>query len=75
MPLKRGSSRATVKSNIATLIKEGYPPRQAVAIAYSRAGKAKKAKAKRKATPKYPKAPSRKTDKNTSKTPMRKRKR
>jgi hypothetical protein len=37
MPLKRGSSRKTVSSNIRTEMKTGRPQRQAVAIALSEA--------------------------------------
>jgi hypothetical protein len=37
MPLKSGSSRATVSSNIKTEMAAGKPRRQAVAIAYSEA--------------------------------------
>jgi hypothetical protein len=40
MPLKKGYSRKTMSDNIATLIKEGKPPKQAEAIAYSEARKA-----------------------------------
>jgi hypothetical protein len=41
MPLKRGSSQATISKNIAQLIEEGYPRKQAVAIAYRTAGKSR----------------------------------
>ena len=48
MPLKRGSSQATISKNIAQLIEEGYPRNQAVAIAYRTAGKSRpKARRKR----------------------------
>jgi hypothetical protein len=44
MPLKKGKSKDTIQANIERLIKEGYPPPQAVAIAYeeSRRKKPKK---------------------------------
>lgn len=35
MPLKYGTSNRTLRENIRRLINEGYPPKQAVAIAYS----------------------------------------
>ena len=41
MPLKRGSSQATISKNIAQLIEEGYGRNQAVAIAYRTAGKSR----------------------------------
>lgn len=41
MPLKKGSSDEVVSQNIAKLVAEGYPRRQAVAIALEEAGKAR----------------------------------
>jgi hypothetical protein len=42
MPLKRGKSPRTISQNIRTEIKHGKPRRQAIAIAMSVAGKAKR---------------------------------
>ena len=39
MPLRGGSSRKSIGHNIGKLIAEGYPRKQAAAIAYGKAGK------------------------------------
>lgn len=42
MPLKKGSSKATISKNIAEMVKAGHPKKQAIAAAYRSAGKARK---------------------------------
>lgn len=44
MPLKSGRSRKVIQQNIRTEIAHGKPQKQAVAIAYRKAGKARKRK-------------------------------
>ena len=42
MPLKKGKSKKTIQSNIRSEIRAGKDPKQAAAIAYSKAGKSRK---------------------------------
>jgi hypothetical protein len=44
MPLKKGSSKKVIAANIRTEMHAGKPQRQAIAIAYRKAGKARKKK-------------------------------
>ena len=46
MPLKKGKSEESVSENIATLMTEGRPQNQAIAIAMAKAGKTRKSKGK-----------------------------
>jgi hypothetical protein len=48
VPLKSGSSKQTISKNISTEMKAGKPRKQAVAIAYSKAGKSRGGKKKKK---------------------------
>lgn len=47
MPLKRGRSKRAVSGNIRLLMREGYPQKQAIAIAMHKAGKARKSTRRR----------------------------
>lgn len=44
MPLKKGSSKKTISSNIRTEVRAGRPQKQAIAIAMRTAGKPRKRK-------------------------------
>lgn len=47
MPLKKGSSKETVSANISKLHDEGYPHKQAIAIALSQSKKSNTGKRKK----------------------------
>lgn len=48
MPLLKGKSKEVIAHNIKKLVHEGYPQKQAVAIAESKAGNTRKEKGKSK---------------------------
>lgn len=47
MPLRKGKSKSVISSNISQLRKEGKPQKQAIAIAFSVAGKSKRKRKKK----------------------------
>ncbi|MGA0792403.1 MAG: hypothetical protein ACO3O5_08230 [Burkholderiaceae bacterium] len=47
MPLKKGRSKKVIQENIRREIKAGKDPKQAAAIAYSKAGKSRKRRKKK----------------------------
>lgn len=64
MPLKSGSSKKTVSSNIATERRAGKPEKQAVAIAMKKAGKSRGGKKKAKSKDTFVKEFSKKNPKD-----------
>lgn len=47
MPLKKGKSKRTISANIRELMHSGKKQSQAIAIAYSKAGKSRKKRRKK----------------------------